>query len=408
MREYAAYWRMRREATTKRPLMPAIGLGGTVALLAATLPSLLGGKGASTRSQRVAFIDHSSLSPKRAPRRPRPVAPPPSKRLVVRTPAHPTLVATRVVAPAPQPVVTPPKADPRPAPATTTPPAQSPVHATNHPVASDGHPSAKPAARASHPAVAAASHPAVAAASHPTVTAAVARTAPPVTHVASDVQKPQGSGGAAPQAPQRPRNRPRPSTNANTSTHAHTHTNTSTTTHPQTSHRSAVSGGAAIRGSHRATGTGSAPGYVNPFAHASVTPERIDQGVDYGGSGPLGALGAGKITYVGTSGTGWPGAFIEFRLSSGPDAGRYVYYAESIVPAQGLHVGERISAGQVIATMTGGIEVGWGAGIGTESYAMQQGQWSSGMDSGNVATPAGKNFSALIASLGGPPGKVEG
>jgi hypothetical protein len=39
---------------------------------------------------------------------------------------------------------------------------------------------------------------------------------------------------------------------------------------------------------------------------------------------------------------------------------------------------------------------------------MQQGHWSSGMDSGNKPTPEGKSFSALIASLGGPPGKIEG
>lgn len=153
------------------------------------------------------------------------------------------------------------------------------------------------------------------------------------------------------------------------------------------------------------------PVYVNPLAHASVTPERIDQGVDYGGGGDLGAIGAGQITYVAMSGTGWPGAFIEFRLTSGPDAGRYVFYAEGIVPAGGLHVGQRVRAGQKLATLAGsssGIEIGWGAGIGTETYAMKAGQWKSGMDGDNVPTPAGRSFSALIASLGGPPGKVEG
>ena len=57
--------------------------------------------------------------------------------------------------------------------------------------------------------------------------------------------------------------------------------------------------------------------YVNPLAGAQVTPERIDQGVDYSGSGPLGAIGDGKVTYVGTSGTGWPGAFVEYQLTDG-------------------------------------------------------------------------------------------
>ncbi|MGA8721302.1 MAG: hypothetical protein WB557_25095, partial [Solirubrobacteraceae bacterium] len=156
-----------------------------------------------------------------------------------------------------------------------------------------------------------------------------------------------------------------------------------------------------------------APGqYVNPLAGASVTPERIDQGVDYAGSGPLGAIGDGTITYVGTSGTGWPGAYVEYRLTDGPDAGRYVYYAEGISLAAGLHVGQSVHAGQKIAEIiagdSNGIEIGWGAGVGTESYAMQQGQWQGGDDANSVPSPAGKDFSALIAELGGPPGKIEG
>jgi hypothetical protein len=146
--------------------------------------------------------------------------------------------------------------------------------------------------------------------------------------------------------------------------------------------------------------------YVNPLAHARVTPERIDQGVDYSGSGTLTALGAARVTYVGTSGTGWPGAFVEYRLTSGAYAGRYVYYAEGVSPL--VRVGQTVQAGQAVATMSGGIEVGWGSGVGTQPLAQAQRQWGSGSDSHNVATPAGRSFSALIASLGGPPGKVEG
>ncbi len=151
-----------------------------------------------------------------------------------------------------------------------------------------------------------------------------------------------------------------------------------------------------------------AGGYVNPLAGASVTSERIDQGVDYGGSGTLDAIGDGKITYVGTSGTGWPGAFVEFQLTSGPDSGRYVYYAESISPAAGLHVGQSVRAGQPIASINGQIEIGWGSGVGTQPAAQADGQWGSGSDAANVATPDGKSFSDLVASLGGPAGKVQG
>ena len=153
-------------------------------------------------------------------------------------------------------------------------------------------------------------------------------------------------------------------------------------------------------------------GYVNPLARAIVKPERIDQGVDYAGVGKLAAIGAGRITYLATDNTGWPGAFIEYQLLDGADAGCYVYYAEGVTPADGLRVGDTISAGQLIATIIPmyptGIEIGWGAGIRTKAYAKVAGQWSPTADEDNIASAAGKSFSSLITALGGPPGKIEG
>jgi hypothetical protein len=200
---------------------------------------------------------------------------------------------------------------------------------------------------------------------------------------------------------------PAPAPRPVTTTHPVT-THPVTTTHPATTHP--------VTTTHPVSTTPPAPstpapappppasgGYVNPLAGANVTPERIDQGVDYGGTGTLGAIGDGKVTYVGTSNTGWPGAFIEFQLSSGPDAGKYVFYAESISPAAGLHVGQTVHTGQPIASINGQIEIGWGSGVGTQPLAQADGQSGSG-----VSTPDGKSFSALVASLGGPAGKVEG
>jgi hypothetical protein len=69
-------------------------------------------------------------------------------------------------------------------------------------------------------------------------------------------------------------------------------------------------------------------------------------------------------------------------------------------------------AGQVLATIIPswptGIELGWGAGQSTKSFAALVGGWTSGDDEENFATEAGRSFSALIAHLGGPPGKIEG
>ena len=151
----------------------------------------------------------------------------------------------------------------------------------------------------------------------------------------------------------------------------------------------------------------SASGYVNPLANASVRPERVDQGVDYAGSGTLGAIGPGVVTQVVRTGSGWEGeGYVEYKLTAGPYAGRYVYYAEGVTPT--VSVGQTLSAGQPVATIIPGaphgIEIGWGSGVGESSYAQQSG----GGYSEGALTAAGKAFSDLIASLGGPAGLTEG
>jgi len=170
------------------------------------------------------------------------------------------------------------------------------------------------------------------------------------------------------------------------------------------------SAGAAAPGGCEAVS--SSDGYVNPLAHASLAPKRIDQGVDYAGSGTLVALGTATVTLVARSNTGWPGAFIEYRLLDGPAIGCYVFYAEGLVPMPGLTVGQSLRAGQPVAAMIpgdqSGIEVGWGAGAGTETYAATLGEWSSTADDDSIPTAAGMSFSSLIQSLGGPPGRVMG
>jgi hypothetical protein len=178
-------------------------------------------------------------------------------------------------------------------------------------------------------------------------------------------------------------------------------------------HAAPRSGGAGASGTGTCQLVDSSNRYVDPLAGAAVAPKRIDQGVDYAaGSGTLTAIGPARITNIATSDTGWPGAFIEYQLLGGSDDGRYVFYAEGVTPAENLYVGETVRAGQAIATIvpddSSGIEIGWGANDGTKSYAAEMGQWSATNEADNIPTAAGESFSALIASLGGPPGKVEG
>ena len=147
--------------------------------------------------------------------------------------------------------------------------------------------------------------------------------------------------------------------------------------------------------------------YKNPIG-PGLTPGRVDMGVDYGGAGPVYALGNGEITSVYNS--GWPGGgFIGLQLSDG--SGRYVYYAEDISPA--VQVGQTVTAGQLIGHATGsGIEVGWAAPPGTgQTMAAATGQDKAGLaqgDPGYYPTAYGVNFSNLVRSLGGPAGIVSG
>jgi hypothetical protein len=144
--------------------------------------------------------------------------------------------------------------------------------------------------------------------------------------------------------------------------------------------------------------------FVNPIG-AGLKSERVDMGVDYGGHGSLYAMGAGVITSIRNS--GWPGGtFIGIHL----DSGQYMYYAEDITPH--VRVGQRVQAGQLVGTATGGgsgIEVGWAAPPGTgETMAAQAGQAAKGSDPGEFPTAYGVSMSNLIKSLGGPPGIISG
>jgi hypothetical protein len=145
--------------------------------------------------------------------------------------------------------------------------------------------------------------------------------------------------------------------------------------------------------------------YKNPLRGiANLRSERIDQGVDYAGSGPLYSVGNGTVLQVFNS--GWPGgAFIAVRLSDGPAAGEIVYEAENITPH--VVVGQRVTPDTVLGTLHDAfpnLEIGWGSPtfIGESYWAQLNGVYPE-----NCSTSFGINFNVLLKSLGAPSGVAE-
>ena len=145
-------------------------------------------------------------------------------------------------------------------------------------------------------------------------------------------------------------------------------------------------------------------GYRNPLRGVSgLVPERIDDGVDFTGLGPVYALGDAVVTSASGTNFGWPGGgWITYRLIGGPAAGLVVYVAEDIIPA--VTVGQRVSPSTVIGTMFDGgdgIETGWAqpTGLSAESQLPQAGGIA-GL--GPFPTRIGVNFDQLLRALGVP------
>lgn len=148
--------------------------------------------------------------------------------------------------------------------------------------------------------------------------------------------------------------------------------------------------------------------YFNPLAHARVTPERIDQGVDYAGTGYLVAIADGIVTESIANGSGWEGeGYLEYKITQpGELEGVYIYYAEGVNPV--VHRGEQIRGGARVADlrepMPHGIELGFAAGTRQWSYYRYH---DGPYHEGDVTRP-GLAFSNLVHKLGGPAGRQEG
>jgi hypothetical protein len=143
--------------------------------------------------------------------------------------------------------------------------------------------------------------------------------------------------------------------------------------------------------------------YCNPYRSiANLRAERIDQGVDYGGSGPIYAMGPGTIDlYMNRNDTGWPGGtFVSYKLTAGPAAGKIIYLAENIDLNPALHSGSFVYSGTVLGTLVNASpdsESGWG--VQGAGYTAEHACYTEGCN-----TALGSNFNDLLVCLKTPSG----
>jgi murein DD-endopeptidase MepM/ murein hydrolase activator NlpD len=133
--------------------------------------------------------------------------------------------------------------------------------------------------------------------------------------------------------------------------------------------------------------------YVSPFLSASTG--RIDQGVDFTGTGPIAAVGDAEI--LATGAPGWPeGGGVLYKLLSGQRAGQIIFVYEGVQAT--VHAGQHVSAGDQIATFVpgGSIEMGFADAAGVP---LSHAEYSEG-----VETVWGREMASFLSSIGGASG----
>jgi hypothetical protein len=144
------------------------------------------------------------------------------------------------------------------------------------------------------------------------------------------------------------------------------------------------------------TGALAAAPYQNPFAGDTYLVGRTDMGVDVclDRHDPIRAVGNGVVTGVINDWfDGEP--YLWYQLTSGPQAGSYVYVAEQINHL--AHVGQRLRAGQPVARFARRgtcVETGW-----STSDGWTVAQTTTGYSEGQV-TKAGVSFAQFLIGLG--------
>ena len=132
--------------------------------------------------------------------------------------------------------------------------------------------------------------------------------------------------------------------------------------------------------------------YVNPFALSTeLVTGRIDQGVDFVGSGPIVAIGNAKVLRVGAP--GWPEeGGVLYQLLDGPLKGETIFVYEGVDAT--VQPGQVVKAGEQIATFRpgGSIETGFADQAGTP---LSHGEYFEGK-----VTQSGLEMFSFLQALG--------
>jgi murein DD-endopeptidase MepM/ murein hydrolase activator NlpD len=135
-----------------------------------------------------------------------------------------------------------------------------------------------------------------------------------------------------------------------------------------------------------------ASSYVNPFSFSSnLVTGRVDQGVDFTGSGPIVAIGDGLVLQ--TSAPGWPeGGGVLYELLNGPLKGQVIFVYEGVDAT--VQPGQQVRAGEQIATFRpgGSIETGLADSSGTP---LSHAEYYEGKE-----TQSGLEMLSLLQALG--------
>ena len=135
-----------------------------------------------------------------------------------------------------------------------------------------------------------------------------------------------------------------------------------------------------------------ASGYVNPFALSTgLVTGRIDQGVDFTGSGAIVAIGDAVVLQVGAP--GWPEeGGVLYQLLDGPLKGETIFVYEGVDAT--VQPGQTVKAGEQVATFRpgGSIEIGFADAAGTP---LSHGEYFEGK-----VTQSGLEMMSLLQALG--------